>query len=99
MGPATVQGQMWGRAAHDWAEPEACDQRVIAAAVRALLPPPLTEEPFALSGPSVLDTLLAHGGLRTVGSGVVACPLTYPDLETAWQAQTSAGPMQAVLRV
>ena len=44
-------------------------RRVIAAAVRALLPPPLTEEPFALSGPSVLDTLLAHGGLRTVGSG------------------------------
>jgi hypothetical protein len=34
-----------------------------------------------------------------VGSGVVTCPCSYPDLETAWQAQASAGPLQAALRV
>lgn len=82
-----------------WAAPEACDQRVITAAVRAVLPPPLTEESFALSRPGVLDSLIARGGLRVVGGGVVACPRTFPDLETAWQAQVSAGPLQAALRV
>lgn len=82
-----------------WATSEACDGRVIAAAVQALLPPPLTEEPFALSRPGVLDGLIAQGGLRVVGRGVVACPCLYPDLETAWQAQVSAGPKQAAVRI
>jgi SAM-dependent methyltransferase len=49
-----------------WASPEACDERVIATAVRALLPPPLTAEPFALSRPGVLDGLIAQGGLWSV---------------------------------
>jgi ubiquinone/menaquinone biosynthesis C-methylase UbiE len=32
-------------------------------------------------------------------SNVVDCPFEYPDLETHWQAQRSAGPLQAALRV
>lgn len=82
-----------------WAAPEVCDQRVITAALRALLPRPLVAEPFALSRPGVLDALVMHGGLRVVGEAVVACPWVYPDLETAWQAQVSAGPLQAALDV
>ncbi len=32
-------------------------------------------------------------------TNTVDCPAQYPDQETAWQAQASAGPLQAALRV
>jgi SAM-dependent methyltransferase len=82
-----------------WGAPGECEQRAIVAAVRAILPRPLDEEPFALSAPGVFDALVAQAGLAVVGSGTVACPCTYPDQETAWLAQASAGPLQAALRV
>ena len=82
-----------------WGAPEACEQRAIVAALRALLPRPLDAEPFALSAPGVLDALVVETGLMVVGGGIVACPCAYPDRETAWQAQASAGPLQAALRV
>jgi hypothetical protein len=84
-----------------WGVPEDCDHCAIVAAVRetlhSLLLTPLGEEPFPLSKPSTLDALIAKAGLRVIGGGVVTCPSEYPDPETAWQAQASAGPMQAAL--
>jgi hypothetical protein len=56
-------------------------------------------ETFALSGPNVLEGLLARAGLVIIGGGTVACPYEYPDGETLWQAQAAAGPLQAALRV
>jgi SAM-dependent methyltransferase len=76
-----------------------CAQRAIAAGVRALLPRPLDEDPFVLSGPGVLEALVTRAGLRTLGAGGVACVCAYPDRETAWSAQASAGPLQAALRL
>jgi SAM-dependent methyltransferase len=82
-----------------WGAPDACEQRAIVMAVRALLPRPLDAEPFALSAPSVLDALVAQAGLTVLSSGIVACPAEYPDGELFWQAQASAGPLQATMRV
>ena len=82
-----------------WGAPEACEQRVIVAALRALLPRPLDAEPFALSAPGVLDALLAQAGLTELRSDRVACPSEYPDGELFWQAQAAAGPLQAALRL
>jgi SAM-dependent methyltransferase len=82
-----------------WGAPEACDQRAIVAAARALLPRPLDEDPFALSAPEVLDALVAQAGLSVLRGGSVACPSEYPDGELFWQAQASAGPLQAIMRV
>ena len=82
-----------------WGAPEECEQRAIVAAVRALLPRPLDAEPFALSAPGVLAALVAQAGLVVLGSDTVACPSEYPDEELFWQAQASAGPLQAALRL
>src|SRR5919197_1754697 len=82
-----------------WGTPEECEQSAIVAAVREILPRPLDAEPFALSAPGVVDALVAQAGLTMLGGGSVACPCAYPDRETAWQAQASAGPLQAALRV
>ena len=82
-----------------WGPPEACNQRAIATAVRTLLPQPLDAEPFALSAPGALDALVAQAGLSMLGNSSVACPSEYPDEELFWQAQASAGPLQATMRV
>jgi SAM-dependent methyltransferase len=82
-----------------WGAPEECDQRAIVTAVRAILPRPLDAEPFALSAPGALDALVTQAGLTALGGGTVACPSEYPDGETFWQAQASAGPLQAALRL
>jgi SAM-dependent methyltransferase len=82
-----------------WGVPEACTQRAIVSAVRALLPRPLDAEPFALSAPGALDALVRQAGLRVLSSGIVACTAEYPDGELFWQAQASAGFLQATMRV
>jgi SAM-dependent methyltransferase len=82
-----------------WGRPEECDQWVIEAAVRTVAPVPLNMETFALSGPGILEGLLAQAGLAVIGDGRVACASEYPDAETLWQAQAATGPMQAALRV
>ena len=82
-----------------WSPPDSCEHRAIVAAVLALLSRPLDAEPFALSAPGVLDALVAQAGLTVLSSGMVACTLECPDGELFWQAQASAGPLQAALRV
>jgi SAM-dependent methyltransferase len=82
-----------------WGAPEDCVQHALVGAVRSLLARPLDGEPFALSGPGVLDALLAEAGLRVRAQGTVRCPQVYADLESAYQAQASLGPFQGALRV
>src|SRR5690242_1955616 len=75
-------------------------QQAIALALRELLPAyGAGQDPFALSGPGVLDALLAAAGLRALAAGEVRCPWEYADRETAWQAQASTGPLQAAVRL
>ena len=62
-------------------------------AIRSLLPAarPGAPGPTALSGPGVLDDLLASVGVRTVEDGVLEKAYEYPDLDTALRAIRSAG--------
>ena len=83
-----------------WDLPEHCEQRVLFKAVRDTLPsPPAGGGPFALSAAGALENLIEQAGWKVTESNVVDCPFEYPDLETHWQAQRSAGPLQAALRV
>lgn len=82
-----------------WGAAEESEHHAILASVRAMLPAPLGLQPFALSAPGALDALLIPAGLRPHARGAADCPADYPDRETAWQAQTSTGPMQTVLRL
>jgi hypothetical protein len=43
--------------------------------------------------------LFVEAGLNVLESGEVDCQFSYPDFETYWQAQFSAGPLQNALRV
>lgn len=82
-----------------WGLPEQCEQRVIFKAVRdSLLSPPPGGGPFALSAPDALENFVAQAGWKVLGSGEADCPFEYPDVETLWRAQRSAGPVQAALR-
>ena len=82
-----------------WGTAEECEQHAVLASVGAVLPAPLGLEPFALSAPDALEALLTQVGMQVCGGGAVDCPVEYPDQETAWQAQVSAGPLQAAQRV
>lgn len=82
-----------------WSLPEHCEQRVILKAVRDTLPtPPAGGGPFALSAAGMLENLVEQAGWKVTASSEVDCPFEYPNLETHWQAQKSAGPLQAALR-
>jgi len=48
--------------------------------------------------PGKLEGLLEEAGLQVLGSGEVDCPFNYPDFETYWRGNSSAGPFQAAIR-
>lgn len=82
-----------------WGLPEQCEQRLILKAVRDSMPsPPTGGGPFALSAAGALESLVEQAGWKVTRSSEVDCPFEYPNLETHWQAQRSAGPLQAALR-
>ncbi|UCH24264.1 MAG: class I SAM-dependent methyltransferase [Trueperaceae bacterium] len=79
--------------------PEKVTYRALFKAVRDALPePPPGAGPFELSMPGVLEGLFEEAGLTVVGSGEVDCPFRYPDFETFWRANSSAGPVQGAMR-
>ncbi len=73
--------------------------QAIARALGELLPTAVGEEPFALSAPGVLDTLIARAGLQALTEEEVMCPWEYVDPETAWEAHASTGPLQAAMQL
>jgi SAM-dependent methyltransferase len=78
---------------------ERVEYRSIFMAVRNALPePPPGDGPFGLSGPGKLERLLKEAGLTVMDRGEVNCPFSYPDVETFWRANASAGPFQATMR-
>lgn len=82
-----------------WGLPEKCDQRVVFKVLRDFLPlAPAGGGPFSLSPEGMLENLVEQAGWNVIGSIDVDCSFEYPNLETHWQAQTSGGPFQAVLR-
>lgn len=82
-----------------WGAPDQVEYRVVFNAVREALPePPPGKGPFELSGPGALEELIEAAGLRVAGSGQAVCVFEYPSFGVLWQANTSAGPLQAALR-
>jgi SAM-dependent methyltransferase len=72
---------------------------VVQKAVRDALPePPAGAGPYELSVPGKLEGLFEEAGLKVLESGEVDCPFGFPDIETYWNAQVSAGPFQRALR-
>jgi len=79
--------------------PEKVAFSVMQKAVRDALPePPSGKGPYELSMPGKLEGLLEEAGLQVLGSGEVDCPFNYPDFETYWRGNSSAGPFQAAIR-
>ena len=79
--------------------PENVAFRAIQDAVRNALPtPPSGKGPYQLSAPGVLEGLFEEAGLRVSESREVDCPYAYPDFETYWRGNSSAGPFQAAMR-
>ncbi len=80
--------------------PDKVEYRAVFGAVRDALPePPPGAGPFELSMPGVLASLFEEASLKVVMSGEVDCPFQYPDFETFWRANASAGPLQGAMRV
>jgi SAM-dependent methyltransferase len=80
--------------------PEKVKNGVIFKAIRDAMPePPPSGGPFELSAPGLLEGLFDEAGLNVTNSGEVNCPFTYPDFETFWRANVSAGPFQGMLQV
>ncbi len=82
-----------------WGLEYSCEQRVFFNAIRATLPSaPPGAGLFTLSAPGQLESFVAQAGWQVVARETVTYPFTYPDLTTHWQAQRSAGPVQAAIR-
>lgn len=83
-----------------WGLPEDCEAAGHLKALGALMPPPPpgAPGPFALSDESKLKALASDAGLTTIAVVDVACPWTYPDLETALRGMLSAGPAERAIR-
>jgi SAM-dependent methyltransferase len=83
-----------------WGEVGRCETEKFFQALRALAPPPPgTPAPLALSGDGILERRLVEAGMRPIAWGEANCPFTYSDIETAWRANVSAGPLVRVIGV
>jgi SAM-dependent methyltransferase len=82
-----------------WSAPGKVEYRVVFEAVRETLPePPPGKGPFELSGLGVLEDLIQQADMKVLGRGEAVCPFDYPDFETLWQVNVSAGPFQAAMQ-
>ncbi len=61
--------------------------------------PPKGPGAFTLAEEGVLEALVEKGGLTVIGGGSTDAPYVYPNPETAWRGQTSAGPMQRAIEL
>jgi SAM-dependent methyltransferase len=78
-----------------WGRDEDCEGVAIVRAAGPLLPPPPpgAPRPLALGQDGLLERLATEAGLAPGAWVTVDCPWVFPDLETALQANLSAGPM------
>lgn len=75
--------------------PDQVDEDVVFNAIADLLPPPRPTFPeYVFSEPGRLAGMLERAGLSAVTTEQVNTPFDYPDAETGWRAQRSAGSIQ-----
>jgi SAM-dependent methyltransferase len=73
--------------------------RVVFEAVRnTLAVQPPGKGPFELSGVGILEDLLKQADMNVISTGEADCPFDYPNFETFWRANVSAGPIQAAIQ-
>lgn len=83
-----------------WGDPARCETEGLFARLRTLAPPPPgTPAPLACSDAGAVEGLLEKAGLDVVGGAEAMCAFTFRDLEHAWTAHTSAGPLQKVIDI
>jgi SAM-dependent methyltransferase len=81
-----------------WGDPDRCETEVLFQRLRSLAPPPPgTPAPLAISGAGAVEELLAKAGLDVAGGAEVPIALSFPSLDAAWSAHSSAGPVQKVI--
>lgn len=85
-----------------WGPPARCEfLAAVMPALGPLLPPPppgaQPPHPGALSEPGALAAVLTRAGLRVVEEREVACPFVFPNTETSWRANASAGVNRAAI--
>jgi SAM-dependent methyltransferase len=83
-----------------WGLPQDCEAAGHLKALGSLMPPPPpgAAGPFALSEEAKLKALASDAGFIPVAIVDVACPWTFPDLETALRGMLSAGPAERAIR-
>jgi SAM-dependent methyltransferase len=78
-----------------WGQPQDCQMTAVLGEIVPLMPPPPPgaphEGPFALSEPGRLESFVSAAGLEPVEAREVACPMVYPDADTALRGQASSG--------
>ncbi len=84
-----------------WGKPDRCETARCLEALRSLLPPlpPGAPGPFALSAEGALEALAVKAGLTPEETLDVPCPYEYPDVETAFRGQLSAGPAVKAIEI
>jgi SAM-dependent methyltransferase len=83
-----------------WGLAQDCEAAGHLKALGALMPPPPpgAPGPFALSDEANLKALANEADFTPIAVVDVACPWTYPDLETALRGMLSAGPAERAIR-
>jgi SAM-dependent methyltransferase len=83
-----------------WGLPQDCEAAGHLKALGSLMPPPPpgAAGPFALSEEAKLNALASDAGFAPIAVVDVACPWTFPNLETALRGMLSAGPAERAIR-
>lgn len=81
-----------------WGDPSRCETEVLFTRLRSLAPPPPgSPAPLNISEPGRVEALLEAAHLTISGGGSVPCPFAFRDIDHAWRAHSSAGPLQKVI--
>jgi SAM-dependent methyltransferase len=77
-----------------WGDPSRCETDALFGRLRSLAPPPPgTPAPLGISEPGCVEALLETVGLTISDGGEVSCQFRFRDMEHAWTAHSSAGPL------
>jgi SAM-dependent methyltransferase len=81
-----------------WGDPAQCETDALFARLRSIAPPPPgTPTPLQVSELGQVEALLEGAHLTVSGGGDVSCPFVFRDIDHAWAAHSSAGPLQKVI--
>lgn len=81
-----------------WGDPSRCETDALFARLRSIAPPPPgAPAPLRISELGFVEALLEAAQLTISGGGEASCPFIFNDHDHAWEAHSSAGPLQKVI--